>query len=193
MTTATTDDVLTFWFGTADLTKQLGPRREWFAKDTAFDAEIEARFGSTMRQAAAGELDDHRQSAASCLALILLLDQFPRNIYRGTAQAFATDGLALGHALYALDHGYDREVAPVARWFFYLPLEHCESLERQRDALARFKSLEGSPGAAMAVDFAEKHLAIIERFGRFPHRNAILGRESTPEEIAFLKTEGSSF
>ncbi|HWL86927.1 MAG TPA: DUF924 family protein [Polyangiaceae bacterium] len=184
------DDVLTFWFGTSDLSKQLAPLRTWFAKDADFDRTIAERFGGTMDEASAGTLDAWRKSPASCLALILLLDQFPRNIYRGSARAFATDPAALHHGLYALDHGYDREVAPVARWFFYLPLEHCESLERQRDALARFKMLQGTPGWAAGVGSAEKHLAIIERFGRFPHRNAILGRESTPEELEFLKTEG---
>ncbi|WP_394822608.1 DUF924 family protein [Pendulispora albinea] len=187
------EEVLTFWFGTVDLTKQLSPRRGWFAKDPEFDRTIQERFGALLEPAAAGELDAWRKTPPSCLALILLLDQFSRNIYRGTARAFAYDPSALQHALYALDHGYDREVAPVARWFFYLPLEHCESLERQRDALARFKSLQGTPGFAQSVVSAEKHLAIIERFGRFPHRNAILGRESTPEEIEFLKEDGSAF
>jgi uncharacterized protein (DUF924 family) len=189
----TKEDVLAFWFGTAELTKQLSPRREWFSKDTAFDDEIRQRFGEAAAQALAGGLDAWRQDPAGCLALIILLDQFPRNLHRGTADAFAGDTLALGHALFALDHGYDNHVAPVARWFFYLPLVHCESLERQRDGLTRFRTLEGTPGYAAAVDSAEKHLAIVERFGRFPHRNAILGRQSTPEEAEFLKTEGSSF
>ncbi len=189
----TFDDVLSFWFGTTDLSKQLAPRRMWFAKDAEVDRAVSERFGALMDEAASGALDAWRKEAPSCLALIILLDQFPRNVYRGSARAFATDPAALQHALYALDHGFDREVAPVARWFFYLPLEHCESLERQRDALARFKMLQGTPGWSAGVGSAEKHLAIIERFGRFPHRNAILGRESTPEELEFLKGEGASF
>ena len=190
---ATFGDVLTFWFGTDDLAKQVAPRRAWFAKDPEFDRTISEGFGALMEQARSGELDAWRKVPASCLALIILLDQFSRNVHRGTAQAFANDAAALQHALYALDHGYDREVAPVARWFFYMPLGHSESVERQRDALARFKMLQGTPGWAGSVGSAEKHLAIIERFGRFPHRNAILGRESTPEEVEFLKSDGSSF
>ena len=186
------DDVLTFWFGTNDLTKQLSPRRAWFAKDAEFDRTIAERFGALLEEAGRGEHDAWRKNPPSCLALLLLLDQFSRNVYRGTARAFANDAAALQHCLYALDHGYDRGVAPVARWFFYLPLEHCESLERQRDALARFKALQGTPAWTAPVGSAEKHLAIIERFGRFPHRNAILGRESTPEEIEFLKQDGSN-
>jgi len=189
---ASFEEVLTFWFGTHELTKQISPRRAWFAKDTEFDRTIQERFGALLDQAAAGELDAWRKNPPSCLALLILLDQFSRNVYRGTPRAFANDPSALQHALYALDHGYDREVAPVARWFFYLPLEHCESLERQRDALARFKMLQGTPGWTHPVGSAEKHLAIIERFGRFPHRNAILGRESTPEEIEFLGHDGTN-
>ncbi|WP_394837196.1 DUF924 domain-containing protein [Pendulispora rubella] len=187
------DDVLTFWFGTNDLTKQLAPRRAWFAKDAEFDRTIAERFGTLLEEAGRGEHDAWRKSPASCLALLLLLDQFSRNVYRGTARAFANDPAAMQHCLYALDHGHDRQVAPVARWFFYMPLEHCESIERQRDAVARFKALEGSPSASVVIGFAEKHMHIVERFGRFPHRNATLGRESTPEEVEFLNQDGAGF
>ena len=191
---ADSEAILEFWFGSADMKTKILPRKEWFAKDTAFDESIQKQFGPDIEKAAKGELDGWRSSSGSCLALVLLLDQFPRNVFRGTARAFANDSLALGHALYALDHGLDLEVAPVPRWFFFLPLTHSESLERQEDALKRFKALgEGTPAWQQAVDSAAKHLAIIERFGRFPGRNEALGRDSTPEELEFLKTEGSSF
>lgn len=191
---ADSEAILEHWFGTADLKTKILPRKEWFSKDPAFDEALQKQFGPDIEKAAAGELDTWRASPGSCLALCVLLDQFPRNVFRGTARAFATDALALTHALYALDHGYDLEVAPVPRWFFFLPLEHAESLERQEDALKRFKALgEGTPAWTQAVEAAEKHRSIIERFGRFPGRNEILGRESTPEELEFLKTEGSSF
>jgi uncharacterized protein (DUF924 family) len=191
----TSESVLEFWFGTADLSRsEIDPRSEWFRKNEAFDDEIRREFGAAVEQAGKGELDAWRASAATCLALVVLLDQFPRNLFRGTANAFARDPLALAHALHALEQGFDREIAPVARWFFYLPLEHAESLALQEESVKRFRALgEDTPGWDMVTDYAQRHLDVIARFGRFPGRNEALGRESTPEEAEFLKQPGSRF
>ena len=129
----------------------------------------------------------------SCLALILTLDQFPRNMFRGSARAFAADALALETTQHALQQGFDREMKPVERQFVYLPLEHSESLENQQHCLKLMLELSAFPETRDLHIWAEKHLVIIRRFGRFPHRNAALGRESTVEELAFLKEPGSGF
>jgi uncharacterized protein (DUF924 family) len=162
--------------------------RDWFAKNPDFDAEIRARFGALWEHAAAGGLDSWKNAARSCLALVILLDQFPRNMFRGSARAFASDRLALEAARHAVASGYDRSVPPEERTFFYLPFEHSESLADQ----LRSCELMGSLGP-QAERWALAHRRIIERFGRFPHRNAILGRASTPEEVEFLEQPGSDF
>jgi uncharacterized protein (DUF924 family) len=148
---------------------------------------------STYRQAAEGKLNHWQEQPLSCLALIILLDQFPRNIFRDRPQAFATDAQALEFAQYAVDRGFDRQLLPVQRWFIYLPLEHSENLEHQQQAVKLFSTLKDDPDSASAIDYACHHLRIIERFGRFPHRNRILGRSTTPQEEEFLKQPGSSF
>jgi uncharacterized protein (DUF924 family) len=184
-------EVLRFWFGAGDAYGK--PRRASFAKDDAFDAEIRARFGSLHDQAGAGRLAAWQAEPASCLALVIVLDQFSRNLYRGSARAFAADPLARAAAEQALARGDDRAMPPVERMFLYLPFEHSESLQDQQRSCELMRTLADVPETADVYPYALRHREIIERFGRFPHRNAALGRESTPEEVAFLKTPGSSF
>ncbi len=173
--------ILDFWFASEGL---------WFKKDDAFDETIRERFAADYESAAAGGLADWRETSDGCLALIVLLDQFPRNMFRASARAFATDTLALGIAETAVERGFDQAVAAARRRFVYMPFMHAEDVDHQRRCVDLFTALENDPGG---VNYAIKHLEIIERFGRFPHRNEILGRQSTPEEVAFLKTPGSSF
>jgi uncharacterized protein (DUF924 family) len=185
--------ILDFWFGSPEQASYGKPRQIWFIKKNEFDREVQTRFLKNYEQAAAGELDSWKSSPLNCLALILLLDQFPRNMFRGTAQAFATDWQALSAAQYAIAQGYDRELLPVQRWFIYCPFEHSENLEDQNLCLALFQQLSDDPDSADAINYALRHREVILRFGRFPHRNEILGRASTPEEQEFLQQPGSSF
>lgn len=174
--------VLAFWF------EECSPK-QWFAKDEAFDRALESRFGALHARASACELWAWRSSAAGRLAEIIVLDQFSRNLYRGDARAFATDSLALALAQEAVRVEADREIPIERRSFLYMPYMHSESLVVHGQALVLFDQ----PGLEYNLDYERKHLAIIERFGRYPHRNAVLGRQSTPEEAAFLKEPGSSF
>ena len=176
--TVTAQDVLSFWFGA-------GPKA-WFEKNPAFDEEIRASFLPLYERAAREELKAWLENAESCLALVILLDQFPRNLFRGSARAFATDALAREAARTLLERGWDRNLSPEQRTFAYLPFEHSEALGDQELSMRLF---EGNPN----FEWARRHWEIIRRFGRFPHRNAALGRTSTAEEIAFLKEPGSSF
>ena len=185
--------ILDFWFGSPEQVSYGKSRQIWFIKKSEFDREVEARFLRDYEQAAAGELDSWKSSPLSCLALILLLDQFPRNMFRGKAQAFATDWQALSAAQYAVAQGYDLELLPVQRWFVYYPFEHSENLEDQNRSVALFQQLSDDPDSADAINYALRHREIILRFGRFPHRNEILERVSTPEEEEFLQQPGSSF
>jgi len=178
-------EVLTFWFGSE--------RKAWFEKNPAFDEEIRRRFQQLYEKAAAGELRHWQRTPAECLALVILLDQFPRNMFRGSAKAFAADPLARDAAHAILDNGWDKAMTLDERMFAYLPFEHAESLADQERCLALMKDIAGTPQTADLPKWAEAHLAIIRRFGRFPHRNAILGRASSPEEAEFLKQPGSSF
>lgn len=187
------EKILDFWFGQPEQANYGKPRQIWFIKKPAFDLEVRTRFLTDYEQAAAGKLDDWKNSAQSCLALILLLDQFSRNMFRGTPQAFATDWQALSASQYAVSQGYDRDLLPVQRWFIYCPFEHSENLEHQNQAVALFEQLGDDPDSADAINYAVRHREVILRFGRFPHRNAILGRVSTPEEEEFLQQPGSSF
>jgi uncharacterized protein (DUF924 family) len=184
-------EVLAFWFGEPPASV---PRAEWFRKDPAFDEAIHQRFGATLEAALAGGLGPWQRTPAGALASIVVLDQFTRNAFRDTPRAFAGDALALAAAEALVARGDDRLLAPLARWFVYLPFEHAESLEQQRRSVALFDALAAEhPAMADAREWAVKHQVIVERFGRFPHRNAILGRPSTPEELAFLRQPGSSF
>jgi uncharacterized protein (DUF924 family) len=184
-------DVLLFWFGgPADRGKT---HKRWFVKDEAFDREVRERFLALYEEAAAGKLADLKENAADCLALIVVLDQFPRNMFRGTRRAFATDALALEAARHAVAHGFDRGLLPVERLFVYLPFEHSEVLADQDRSCELTRALDTYPETNDVYRYALLHRDIIVRFGRFPHRNAILGRASTPEELEFLKGPGSSF
>lgn len=185
--------ILDFWFGSPEQMSYGKPRQIWFIKKNEFDREVQLRFFNDYEQAAAGELDSWKSTPLSCLALILLLDQFPRNMFRGTDRAFATDWQALSAAQYAIAQGYDRELLPVQRWFVYCPFEHSENLEDQNRSVALFQQLSDDPDSADAINYAIRHREIIIRFGRFPHRNEILERASTPEELEFLQQPGSSF
>jgi uncharacterized protein (DUF924 family) len=176
--------VLEFWFGSgADYGV---PQKRWFEKDPAFDAEVRARFLEVHE--ALRRTGEWLDAPAECLARIVVLDQFPRNMFRGTARAFATDGMALAAARHAIESGYDRDWLRVQKIFAYLPFEHSESLADQERACELMRPL-----GEEQYDYALRHKVIIERFGRFPHRNAIVGRESTPAEIEFLKQPGSGF
>lgn len=187
------DEILEFWFGQPDEANYGKERSFWFSKKPEFDRELRVRFLKNYEQAVSRYLDHWQESPESCLALILLLDQFPRNMFRGTARAFASDPQALSAAQHAVANGFDRELLTVKRWFIYLPFEHSENIEHQYQSVKLFSVLSDHPGSAATIDYAIRHCAVIERFGRFPHRNQILGRATTPEEAAFLKQSGSSF
>jgi len=186
-------DVLAFWFGGADAVDA-----RWFRRSDAFDTEIGERFGAAVQAALAGRLDSWAAQPQDALALILLLDQFTRNMYRGTPAAFAGDALALTLALRLVDSGGHLRLTPLQRWFAYMPLEHAENLALQQRSVRLFETLAAEEGPhrealAGALDYARRHHDVVARFGRFPHRNAILGRDSTPEEAVFLLQPGSSF
>lgn len=171
-------EVIDFWL-------QAGPTK-WFRGGEAFDRECEARLGAAHFVAASRKLDDWMATADGALALLILLDQVPRNIFRGTAHMYATDSLAHRFATQAIDAGFDTQVDPALRIFFYLPFEHSEALADQERAVALHATLpKGDDGG-----WAKKHREVIRRFGRFPHRNAALGRESTPEEREWLQAGG---
>lgn len=170
-------DVVAFW-------REAGPKR-WFVKDDAFDREFRSRGLAFYEAAARGDLDTWIATPEGALALMILLDQFPRNAFRDTARMFETDPKALRLADAAIAAGHDKAVAPELRVFFYLPFEHSEDMADQERAVALMAPLD-----AETRDYAEIHRDIIRRFGRFPHRNAVLGRETTPEEQAFLDEGG---
>jgi uncharacterized protein (DUF924 family) len=179
---------LDFWFGAPPY----APRAAWFTKSEAFDAEVRERFGATLEAALAGTLPP--AWAAAPLAEILLLDQFTRNAFRGTPRAFAGDARALALAQRLADSGEHLALHPVQRVFAYLPFEHAEDAALQDRSVRLFAALAAEhPPAADYLDYAERHRDVIRRFGRFPHRNAVLGRASTPEEQAYLATPGSGF
>lgn len=184
------EEVLSCWFGA----EPGATRAEWFRKDPAFDTLIGERFGALVDAAVAGEIDAWMDSPHSALARVIVLDQFTRNIHRGTARAFSGDALALAAAQDIVDRGWDRGYAGVERLFCYLPFEHAEDLAEQRASLCLFGALaEDDPSFVQALDYAQRHHAVIERFGRFPHRNAALRRTNTPEEAAYLQQPGAGF
>jgi len=180
--------VLDFWFGTRD-SADYGKHREiWFRAATpAFDQEIRDTFLATHAAAARGDLDAAMETAEGSLALLVLLDQFPRNMFRGSARAFATDAKARSVARHAVARGFDRQVPAGMRGFFYLPFEHSEDVADQEESVRLFETLGEGEGLRYALD----HRDVIKRFGRFPHRNAVLGRASTPDEIEYLKNAES--
>ena len=186
-------ELLDFWFGAPGSQERGKSRDVWFRKDDAFDASIARRFGALFERAMRGELAAWGAAPQSLLAFIVLIDQFGRNMFRGSARSFAGDAMALAAAKSLVANGRDAQLTALERWFVYLPYEHSESLADQDRCLELMRSLAADPALADLPVWAEKHRAIIIRFGRFPHRNAILGRESTAEEIEFLTQPGSSF
>ncbi|MFP3752848.1 DUF924 family protein [Cupriavidus sp. SIMBA_020] len=192
-------DVLDFWFGTPGSAIWNTARKEWFTKRDAFDATIRDTFLPTWQAAYEGAhdgaADDWSSTPEGTCARLILLDQFPRNMFRGDPRTFATDAQAQALARRMLAQGWDRELpTPWHRMFCYLPFEHAESPEAQDIAVREYITLrEDTGGEVDSVEWAVKHQEIIARFGRFPHRNAVLGRASTDDELAFLKQPGSSF
>ncbi len=179
------ETILRFWFWATE-TQRRDPR-VWFVADPAFDQACRAGFLADHERAAAGELDDWRDEPRSTLALILLLDQFPRNMFRGTPRAYATDNQALSVARHAVARAFDRALTTTERVFVYLPFEHSENLDAQRESVRLVRQLaDQDPSMSGYLEYAERYLEIVRHFGRFPHRNAILSRTSTPEEAAFL-------
>ena len=184
------DAILRFWFGPGPD----APREQWFRKDPAFDAQIAERFGALVEQALIGAYAAWDAAPPSALAHILLLDQFTRNIHRDSPRAFAGDALALAAARAMVARSDDQALPPLRRVFVYLPFEHAEDRAAQQESLRLFAALSQADASfAEFDDYARRHAAVIERFGRFPHRNAVLGRTSTPEELAFLEQPGSRF
>jgi len=185
--------VLDFWFGAPGSPERGRPRDVWFKQSDEFDREVRDRFADLYERAAAGGLADWDGAPQSLLALIVVLDQFPRNMFRNDPRAFATDATALAAAGRMVARGWDRELAPIERSFAYLPYEHAENLDMQERALELFGRLADDAGLTDSLEWARKHHAVIARFGRFPHRNAVLVRRSTPAEIDFLALPGSAF
>lgn len=193
-------EVLDFWFGPLKNreVKSNDKNALWFGGNVAFDQEIRDRFEDLVLKASKRELDFWKKKPRGRLALLILLDQFPRNIYRKSPQAFAFDAIAQELALEGLAQGDDLKLLPIERVFFYLPLEHAENLQLQELSVTQFETLASNYPESQDqyhdyAEYARRHHAIIARFGRFPHRNTILGRTSTHEEVAFLKEPNSSF
>lgn len=195
------DDLLNFWFGNDpdDAAVAASQAKLWWGHDAETDADLRARFGAAAADAATGALDQWTASPRGRLAVILLLDQIPRAIHRGQPEAFAQDARCRRIAAQGLDLGVGRSLRPVERVFLYLPFEHSEHLADQERSVQLFRELLASVAGdtreafGLFLDYAERHREVIARFGRFPHRNPILGRTSTPEEAAFLEQPGSSF
>jgi len=187
-------DILGFWFGAPGTPDHGTFRQLWFQKDAQFDETIRRHFLGAVDEAAQGRLDRLADDPEGALALMLLLDQFPRNLFRGTARAFAADPKARQMADAALSRGFDQMRSPIERTFFYLPFEHSENLADQERSVDLFRRLaQDDPSREGALDYAVRHFDIIKRFGRFPHRNLALGRETTEDEAEFLKQPNSSF
>lgn len=178
------EDILTFWF------EETSPEL-WFQSGPAFDTAIKERFAHVYEAGICGEYDHWMDDAQGCLALCILLDQFPRNMFRGTPKAFAADGKALEIARYALTQNFDQSLPPVKRRFLYLPFEHSEHLDDQKKSVALFGTMKDED--SLGYDYALRHLEVIEKFGRFPHRNKILGRSNTQAEEEYLAQPGAGF
>jgi uncharacterized protein (DUF924 family) len=187
---ARAEEILDFWFGREGEPGYGEFREAWFRKDPEFDQRVRDSFEALHEAAASGELDGWKEEARSCLALVILLDQFPRNMFRGDPRSYATDHKAQETAEHAVDRALDRELPEFQRMFLYMPFMHSENLEHQRRSVELFRVLGGEDDA---TGYAVAHMEIIERFGRFPHRNEVLGRRTTPEEAEFLTQPGSSF
>ena len=199
MSDAQIDDILGFWFGRGDEVDVEKQNKIWFGHDPQLDQEITRRFGGLCARAGSGELDDWAQTPRGRMALIILLDQFSRNIHRGRAEAFAHDPKARQLCLDGLEQGVDKQLRPIERAFFYLPLEHSEELELHDRCIRAYEGmLDDVPATARDkfknyLDYAHMHRDIVVQFGRYPHRNRVLERESTPEEIQWLADKGNMF
>lgn len=201
MSATTPKDVTTFWFRDATRSPEAFERRGavWFGAEPAFDSECATRFAASLEDAARGALDDWAGTPQGRLALVILLDQAPRNIHRGSPAAFAHDAQAAAHCIGGIESGQDRSLHPVERIFLYMPLQHAEDLGLQRRSVERFEALAAEVDDAWRDRFAENahyarlHHDIVERFGRFPHRNRVLGRESTEEELSYLADGAPTF
>lgn len=197
----TPHDVLSFWFEDATRSPEALQRcgAVWFRADPAFDRECATRLGAALEEAARGGLQSWTESPHGRLALVILLDQMPRNIHRGSPAAFMHDTQAAAHCIAGIESGQDRSLDPVERIFLYMPLQHAEDLDLQRRSVEQFGSLAAEAEDAWRdyftgnVHYAREHHDIIERFGRFPHRNRILGRESTEEELRYLADGAPTF
>jgi uncharacterized protein (DUF924 family) len=197
----TPEDILTFWFAdaVADSAKAMQRRSFWFQANPTVDERISQRFSTSVRFAARGELTAWEQAPRSCLALVILLDQFPRNLYRGKAKAFQYGSQALEVASGGVSAGYLEQLSLVEQCIFVLPYEHSEDVSVQRAGIELLEQIvdeadpEWEPSARVSIHFARRHLEIVERFGRFPHRNVVLGRPSTAAEREFLEGGGESF
>ncbi len=188
---ASAEDVLDFWFGAQGARNVSRP--EWFRKDERFDVQIADRFGDLLERASNRELEPWRAEPHSMVALVVVLDQFSRNVFRESPRAFAQDAYARECVREAIARGDDAKLVPVERLFLNMPLEHSENVADQQECVERMRALEAYPETAGFTKWADKHKAVIDRFGRFPHRNAILGRASTTEEVEFLAQPGSRF
>jgi uncharacterized protein (DUF924 family) len=177
------EEVLGFWFAA-------GREAQWFEVSEAFDGEVRRALLPHLEAARLGKYDSWRREPRGCVGLCVLFDQLPRNVFRGTPRAYASDDAARAVTRHALAQSFDRALVDVERMFLYLPLEHSEDLKDQQDCVRLMAGLEGG---GEFLSYAEQHRDIIARFGRFPHRNAILGRESSEEELEFLKQPNSSF
>jgi uncharacterized protein (DUF924 family) len=193
MTPDALEEVLAFWLGPPDGAGGYTDRAIWFDSTPAFDDELRQRFLGHHEAAAAGRFDALATTPFRALALLILLDQFPRNMFRGSPRMYATDAKALTKAEDAVAHGFDHLVHYVPRTFFYTPFEHSEDIAVQRRSLELVERRRDSPTYERGRFFIHRHWEIVDRFGRFPHRNAILGRETTPEEAEFLREPHSSF
>lgn len=174
--------ILTFWFGDKNSTQYGQYQNFWFQSTSAFDQQIKNQFESAYIEAVEGKLNALLETPEGSLAFVILLDQFPRNMYRGTPQAFASDAMALKISREAVEKKFDQLLSPIQRIFLYLPFEHSEKIDDQDQSVVLFEAL----GDEYTLKYAIEHRDVIVQFGRFPHRNAILGRKSTPEEIKFL-------
>lgn len=186
-------DVLDFWFGRETDADYGQYRMNWFQPGDAFIEQAREGFTSVYQRAHEGELESWQETPEGALALVLLLDQFSNLINRGQAGAFESDEAARAATKRAIERGFDQEFPELFRWFFYLPLEHSEHLDDQRASVELFRALTPNEQNAIGLDYAQRHLRVVERFGRFPNRNAALGRESTPEEIEFLAGPDAPF
>ena len=195
------EEVLNFWFGSAGTASEIAGRQRklWFGKSQANDQAVIDRFSATLVAATSGQLDRWANTPRGRLVLVIVLDQFPHHIFRDKPQAYATDPQALAMTLEALAAGEDPQLAPIERVFLYLPLEHAESMAMQDVSVSLYEKLarEATPAERPLfedfLDYARRHRDVVARFGRYPHRNAILGRPSTADELEFLKQPGSRF